>query len=434
MSRFEHIPGDLGYALEDWSYKGAQPTSRTVGPIMPTVSFSTVDLKMPASGPVKILELNGHNSGLTGYGEERGEASIIGRANQVTTMLGLPVARYLWDADTDDYVEIMRDKHPYWAEPMRLPKRLHHINEYGEADTFHSSLNSLEDQQVRAWLRHRRETSIPGQPRTLPAIQSIEEASMLLELADFDPPKWSNFDPEDAIITNPAEIRLIEKDKLVFDEVSECIGAGKYRPRSSGLFLRAPNLLTTNDIRLQTDIDTVVMKYPEVHGGTGVTILAMEELRALTNLAGRLGSWATMLAYLSGNGFATNQEARQASQNGPLEILLEEYIPSKPIKAPDGAEYDATMRIAIASIANREKVTVVPLGAYWKLPEEPYDMPNSVNASARISRIHEGGSLPVSETDFRRAFRDVADFMKRIIHHTRTTKDTANYWRRVNSQ
>jgi hypothetical protein len=89
--RYDHIPGDAAYLLQDWTYKGVRPTVRQVGPIMPTVAFSTVDLKMPAKGPVKILELNGYDSGLDAYGEERSDASIIERVNAINSALYIPV-------------------------------------------------------------------------------------------------------------------------------------------------------------------------------------------------------------------------------------------------------------------------------------------------------------------------------------------------------
>jgi hypothetical protein len=423
---YSHLPETMEECFSDaWEYKGVRPTSRRVGPIMPTVAFSTVDLKVPAVGPVKILEINGYDSGLDAYGEELREHSIMERANGVNGMLGTDVARFRWDPAAERYDEIIRTSHPFTAEKI-WDRPVESIDEGGFPLHFDTDLTATEAKFIGEWLLHRRRVAKLGSPATKSVLQTLEDASLVIELSDSDMPAFSDFDPADALIANPAEIRMIEDDKLAFDSLVRIINASMYRPRSGLLTTFLPSGGLSYDRKLLDEVEKVVLKFPKVDSGMGVTVLRADEMKTLISIATRLGTWDAMVEHLSGNGFTMNAHGKFYSRpETPNTLLVEEYIPSAPVKAPDGRKYDATMRIVISSLANREKVTVVPLGAYWKLPEAPI----GVSGAGEISRVKEGGSLPVSEKDFRRAFRDVADFMRRVLYHTRTTKNT-NYWPR----
>jgi hypothetical protein len=309
------------------------------------------------------------------------------------------------------------------------------IDEFGDDLSERSGLSGFEDHMIAGWLKRRREQARPGKPATFSQLEDIADAAVLLELSDGFSQTWADFDPPDALVVNPAEIRLLEEDKLAFSSLCWAIGADRYRPRSSHIYTHLPGMRSQGDLREATDVEDVVLKFPEVDAGQGVTVMKRQELTALTDLADRIGTWGSMLSQLSGRGFSLNVLGRMFNGDMPSQLLVEEYVPSKPIKAPDGRHFDATMRVVISSLANQGKVTVVPMAAYWKLPEAPLGSKrlNRYN-NHQISRVKEGGSLPVSEPDFQRAFRDVADFMKRLLHHTRSSNPKVNYWPRQGTE
>lgn len=418
--RYEHLPYPEQEVLSEWQYKGVRPTERTIGPVRPTVAYSTVDIKLPETGPSQILEINGYTSGLSGYGEERGDTTLRERINSVISCLELPVGRYFWQPES--HVGIDRRPHPFRATTIRdlIGDPPAFIGPDHAPWSFESDLNLFEDQFVGEYLDRRRAESRIGRPAGGPGPERLEDAAVLIELVDPDNPPFVDFDPPDAIVANPAEIRRIEEDKLEFASVSAEIGAGKYRPRWGRFRPALGSLGNLWDLDRDESIDRVVLKAPNADAGSGVVILERGEFKMLRELANRLGSWDAMLKQLGGDGFHDNASARYYRGNGQPELLVEEYVPSKPLRAPDGAEYDATMRVVITTIANIDKVTVVPIGAYWKLPEHPNGFKNAI----ANSRIREGGSLPVSDTDFRRAFRDTADFMNRVVKHTRGQRRT----------
>ncbi len=392
-------------------------------------AFSTVDLKLPPDGPAKILELNGLTSGLTGYGEERRALSIVERANSVIDTLGVPVGRFLWNPQRQGYEEIFRDTHPFDAR--RIEYRLARHEEAGWGvlhQALHGNLNGTESSLAAEYLAQHRDGGTPVSGDA-PPLASIEESAVIVEVVDTDAAGWQGADPPDGLVVNPREIRLLGKDKVLFDRFARHIQAARYRPRSSLLTTVMPNLRRLHDLREAEDVERVVLKYPEQDNGTGVTVLTRQELTVLTDIAARIGSWDAMLEQLAGRGFQTRFEAQFFRQGGASQLLVEEYIPSKVVKGPDGTRYDATMRVVISTLANRGKVTVVPLGGYWKLPESGR-WPDVEQVYSDRSNVHHAGSLPVSEDDFRRAFRDVADFMKRTVHHARSRNPAVNFWSR----
>lgn len=95
--------------------------------------------------------------------------------------------------------------------------------------------------------------------------------------------------------------------------------------------------------------------------------------------------------------------------------LIEEYIASKPIRSSfDNQLYDATLRIALMTLANKGKVAIVPICSYWKLPGKP--ITSEWNINSVISDVHQiNPSEVVSPKDFQHAFKTIAQVLPTIL-------------------
>lgn len=184
-ARYNHLPSGTAYLLSDWQYKGARPTAEAVGAIAPTVAFSTVDVKLPAEGPTKVLEINGYESGLDAYCEEWREDSIIERANNVNNSLGVPIARFRWQDERGEYREIRNNTIPHYGTDIRDDaEQRGMLDDIGDPFSLDSKLTALQSSEVRGWLNRQRVVAKGGTPELRTELQDISEAPLLIELSD----------------------------------------------------------------------------------------------------------------------------------------------------------------------------------------------------------------------------------------------------------
>lgn len=439
--RYDHLPHETAQMLGGWSCQGVRPSSRAIGPVMPSVVFTTIDLKLPETGPAKILEINGTTSGLSGLERigEGLESEVRFNLADLYDSLGLPRARfrYIQRKSGKGYFMEIADEYGPYQDHIAIQEGLEppdmYAYDFDRTNRFtEAEIERAEENLIDAHGGHpigELGLDLRREPDVIPRIHSIEEADALLEINEgYTDRVLPGLDDPNMLTINPAEVRALELCKMTFSAFCNRIGANRYRPRSSTFFGPMPEFYPSNDLRHAQDIGAVVLKTSTGSGGRGVMHFSINEFRVLSQIAERYGSWAAMAHRLSGDGFGSTEEAMDFHFTpGPTtNMVLEEYIPSKIVEDEAGRKFDATMRVATATFANKGRVTVVPLAGYWKLPRhEDLDEHDIARGN---SDVKEGGSLPVSDEDFRRAFRDSADFMKRIVHHSRSLNPRVNRW------
>lgn len=96
-------------------------------------------------------------------------------------------------------------------------------------------------------------------------------------------------------------------------------------------------------------------------------------------------------------------------------ILIEEYVPSKPTIV-GGKPYDATMRLVFAMSLINGATSVDVLAAYWKLPAKSLIDKGSLNEKHRsdVKSSASVCSVKVSDSDFQRA----SILIKYVMQHT----------------
>jgi tetratricopeptide (TPR) repeat protein len=103
-------------------------------------------------------------------------------------------------------------------------------------------------------------------------------------------------------------------------------------------------------------------------------------------------------------------------------LLVEKYIPSKPIKGLDGASYDATMRVAFIVVVEEGKVIACkPFAPYWKLAASSIGKGSlrdgtvsSFTTRAAQVRI---SSMPVSRADEKIVFTQLEAVLPGMMLH-----------------
>lgn len=95
-------------------------------------------------------------------------------------------------------------------------------------------------------------------------------------------------------------------------------------------------------------------------------------------------------------------------------FIIEEYVASKLVDS-EGKKYDATLRAIFTMHCENHKITVTPLGAYWKLPTHAIDEVGSLNEIHQSYQYdRENISEKVDESDFDIISEQLKDVMTRI--------------------
>lgn len=438
---YNFLPPATAALLERWEYQGTQASTKEVGPVMPTVAFNTVDLKLPAEGSAQILEINGTNSGLYGYRAGLGDLLVRSHIATMCESLGLPRARFRYidtriSQTTHEpyYEEIADGFHPY-SDLIDLPvgvgrvhdvtARLHEHANHLTVSEAHIVARSLLDARTRQG----RKPPTRWQARN-GTIDELSQAAALVELSSMLKINPTVPDNPALVTVNPVEIRLLESDKARFASYCQQIDLDHYRPRTSLLFADAPDYAPKNDIREIPDIERFVLKLAHEAGGNGVICLSRAEMEMLSQQARDEGSWRrAVLPWTHKEKCSDPQKQKMADAlyfSAAQKMTLEEYVPSKTIEGSIGYRYDATMRIAVLSFANRGHISVMPLAAYWKLPL-PHNR-DSQGVATGCSDIMNAGSLPVSDEDFQRAFHGTADLMTQLLARCRSADPDTYLW------
>lgn len=373
-SKFQFLAPKTAAFLESYLYKGVRTPELAAPNLRPGVLFLTADMKIPPSGEIKFLEFNGVGSSLRAY-PEGGQQVAAHRIYQTLNALDLPIFAFAPPVDSlvalqntligTDIGEAQRQK-------IRFVR---HFEQYKNQSEENTHLDDLKDARGVIWRPY---------------------SSKL-------PPIDSQF-----AVVNPWDLESTLYSKIVFHELFTEAGVAHLRPQTWIL----PRESITESARLieesSTETQKFILKPLGLSGGEGVVPIAR-------------GNLEQTVKHIFDDPYSVCDPYPGQSQEGWLRaanvrFLLEECIPSKPVVSThDGNEYDATLRIAVIGIINQERMVLVPICSYWKLPTQPTSQP--FEKRSIVSNVNgPNPSERVSHEDFERAFDSLAFCLPQVLN------------------
>lgn len=370
--------------LERYEYHGLSPTVERIEPCVPTMLNLSVDLKLPADGPPKLLELNGTTSGYKGY--PRGERVIAERAYELDQAVGVPQVPMTshiehprigpgrpWVLGMDEHCrEVPEGYYVPWAVELQA-RQMQRDPGFGESEDFqHDDLG-----EVPLMIWH----------------QGVQ-----------DHVRYG--DPDRVMVMNPGAVRFLIDRKDAFSDFCEAAGLEHLRPRAWTFYNTDVRRATDEILAGSEGIDALVLKPTHFGQNSGVVPLPRE-------------SFGPVMEKLFLDPIPPedpNAPFMRWFREERYPFIVEEYVPSRPLRSPNHSEYDFTMRIKVRAVANRESLAIVPMAAYWKRPALPIDADNPY---AMLSDVKRGGSQRVSCADFSRAYSGVAELTRALVEKTR---------------
>ncbi|HEY8108858.1 MAG TPA: hypothetical protein VIF43_02515 [Patescibacteria group bacterium] len=375
---------ELTAYLERYEYHGIAPTVERIESCDPTMLSLSVDLKLPAEGPPKLLELNGTTSGYRGY--PKGERVIAERAYELDRAIGvpqMPMESHIehprigpgrpWVLGMDDQCrKVPEGFFVPWAVELQA-QQMQRDPGFGESGDFQFA--DLSEVPVVIWHHGVQDHVRYG-------------------------------DPDQVVVMNPGAVRFLIDRKDAFSDFCEAAGLEHLRPRAWTFYNTDVRRAIEEILADSEGIDTLVIKPTHFGQNSGVTPVSRETFQPLmeTLFVNRIPPKHQAAPYM------------RWFRSERCPFIVEEYVPSKPLKSPNHAEYDFTMRIKVRAVANRESLAVIPMAAYWKRPVHPID---ARSPYAMLSDVKRGGSQRVSRTDFARAYEGVAELTKALVEKTR---------------
>lgn len=381
---------ELTEYLERYEYHGIPPTVEQIESCVPTVLSLSVDLKLPPAGPPKLLELNGTTSGFKGY--PPGERVIMDRTQELNQAVGVPLLLMEshtehpaicqgrpWLLGPDEYhPQIPEGYYVPWAAELQA-RQMQRDPGFGESSDFR--FDDLTEVPLMFW--HRGVQDYLGYG-----------------------------DPDQVMVMNPGAVRFLVDRKDAFSDFCEAAELEHLRPKAWTFYTTNVEQAIEEILAESQDIETLVIKPTHYGQNSGIFPVSREAFKPFMEM-------------LFVNEIQPKHEAAPfmrwfRSERYPF--IVEEYVPSKPLKSPNHSEYDFTMRIKVRAVANRESLAVIPMAGYWKRPRQPID---SGSADAMLSDVKRGGSQRVSQADFARAYDGVAELIKAVVEKTRAKDRTA---------
>lgn len=309
------------------------------------------------------MEFNGLGSVLKGY--PGGEPSALGRMHDAVASVGLPLYAYPPDAGDSSWVA---GTHPI-AEAERF---------YGGNHL--DKVTDLRDAEAIVW-------------GPLIAQKSVDQGR--------------------AIVVNPPDFDDVLQDKTNVKLMCERAGLPEHSPRTWPYHPADAIRTAERVLDEHPEIERFVTKPAFGSNSQGVHAVPRDQL--MDFMTDRFVKAPPALSL---------SEARDSApeefwmRRFPFPFLLQEYAPSGLITAEDGHEYDATMRVGVLGIANRDVLATVPIVGYWKTPHEPAE--SGWSDDSAISDIDSPVSnIDVNATDFQVAFRTVSPVLRCYLEATR---------------
>lgn len=229
--------------------------------------------------------------------------------------------------------------------------------------------------------------------------------------------------PDDIVKVNHPHLDYVCDNKIATHLAFEQNDAAKIRPKSVviSLSLSVNAMLQKINAKLPTHANFIILKNPCLERGQGVIIVEKKKVRDYLEVLKIQDDTSRIKKFMRNGLFAELKQINLFLGSEPTEILVEEYISSKPIVHQQQL-YDPTMRVVCLFMRDANQVICHPLHAYWKLPPKPITEKGNLR-SKTISSYSEAHLLakPVDTTDTARVFTTLTECMPPIFDSILTT-------------
>lgn len=176
---------------------------------------------------------------------------------------------------------------------------------------------------------------------------------------------------DDILTMNNSDVGYIFDDKVVLHRSFERAGVLEARPHCIILDLNInPKVMLSNVLQAMPDVKKFVIKLPDVERGYGVFVITKEELKFYLDLFSTRDDMQRAMKCMQAKRIDLLEQLTQCSVSEHTQILVEEYVSSKPIYL-NGQIYDPTMRVLCLVIRDKGNLICDPIASYWKLPPKP---------------------------------------------------------------
>jgi len=356
-------PERFGEKIARYSYQGCNVAEiRLQAPVPPTLSFLTVDLKLPEDGEPRILEFNGVGSRLRTYPG--------GEIIPVTTI----------------YEFLSTLEKPVYAHKGKKSKRLIAVG----SDIAHE-FGIHFDGDIEPF---RQAKSDPTKPRDELPSDWHDVSSIIWRRRN----NKGKFNP-DVVSVNIDALTEIANSKLNLSEICRKLCLEFARPKSWRV--KPKDMKDGIEYVLENvpDTERFILKPSTLSGGHGIVPVTREDLPHVAR------------------DIAKGKMPDPKSKNYKGGWLVEEYVASKPVRSShDQLFYDGTSRVVVLMVTSGTNLALIPVCGYWKLPPEPVG--HDWSRRSTVSNVHRpGASERMCEEDFGRAFTTITKVLPPLVEH-----------------